>query len=95
MQHLLRRGDDAHHRAVFGYQHIAAAHGLAARQEDGQFAALRVGCGKAAFLAHVPVEFDGRCTLQQDTGQAFALGDEFLEGEHLGICGLRWRQWGT
>ena len=39
VQHRLRRGDNAHQRAVFGHQHVAAAHHVAARQENAQRAA--------------------------------------------------------
>ena len=38
-QYLLRCGDDAHHGAIFGHQHITASHGLPMGQKDGQFAA--------------------------------------------------------
>ena len=57
--HRLRCGDHADQRAVFGHQHIAAAHQGATGQKDAQLAPGRVGSGEAAFLAHVPVEFDG------------------------------------
>jgi hypothetical protein len=81
-QHLLRCGDHAHHTAVFGHQHITAAHGLAAWQEDGQGAALAVGGGKAAFLAHVPVELYRRGASEQHRGEALALGEEFGDLDH-------------
>lgn len=82
LQHALGRGNRTDQRAVFGHQHVAAAHGLAARQKDGQFAALAVGGGKARLLAHVPVQLDGGGALQQHFGQALALGQEFVDGQH-------------
>ncbi len=84
LEHLLRCGNHAHHGAIFGDQHIAAAHGLAAWQKDGQFTALAVGGGKARFLAHIPVQLHGGSTLEQHAGQALALalGKEFVDGQH-------------
>ena len=82
LQHALGCGNRTDQRAVFGHQYVAAAHGLAARQEDGQFAPLAVGGGKARFLAHVPVQLDGGGALQQHFGQALALGKQFMDGQH-------------
>ena len=78
----LRRSDDADHGAVFGHQHVTAAHQGAAWQEDAQLAPGGVSGGKAAFLAHFPVQFDGAGALDQHGGQAFALGDEFGGLDH-------------
>jgi len=81
-QHRLGRGLYADHRAVFGDQHIAATHRGAARQEHAQCASLAVSGVEAAFLAHIPVEFDGGGALEQDGREAAALGHEFVGGEH-------------
>ena len=81
-QHRLWRGNHADHGAVFGHQHIAAAHQRAARQEDAQFAPGRVSGGEAAFLAHVPVEFDGGGALEQHRGETVALGEKFGDLDH-------------
>jgi len=81
-QHVLRRSFDADQRAVFGHQHIAAAHHRTTRQEHPQRTALAVGRIKAAFLAGVPVQGEGVGALDQHAGQALALGHEFGAGEH-------------
>ena len=81
-QHRLGRCNHADHGAVFGHQHIAAAHQRAAWQEDTQFAPGGVGGGKAAFLAHVPVEFDRGGALEQDGREALALGEKFGDLDH-------------
>ena len=81
-QHGLRRRNHAHQRAVFGYQHIAAAHQGAARQKNAQFAPGRIGGRKTAFLANVPVEFDRGGTLEQNGCKALAMGDEFGDLDH-------------
>ncbi len=81
-QHRLRRGLHAHQRAVFGHQHIAAAHHGATRQEHTQLAARAVGRVKAAFLAGVPVEGDGAGALDQHAGQTAALRHEFGAEDH-------------
>jgi hypothetical protein len=82
-QHRLGRRHHADHGAVFGHQHVTAAHGGAAGQEDTQGAALAVGGVEAAFLTHIPVEFDGGSTLEQHRGQTLALREEFVDGQHL------------
>jgi hypothetical protein len=69
-------------RTILGYQHIAAAHHCAAREKHAQRAALAVGRVKAAFLAHVPVQFDAGSTLEQHGRQALALGDQFVDSQH-------------
>ena len=84
-QHRLRRGQHAHQRAIVDHQHVATAHQGAARQEHAQRAALRIGGLEAAFLTHVPVEFDGGSAFEQHRGQATALGDEFVDGQHRRI----------
>ena len=81
-QHRLRCSLHPDEAAVFGQQHVAPAHGGATGQKHAQGAALAVGGVKAAFLAHVPVEFDGGCPFEQHSGQALALGNEFGAGEH-------------
>ncbi len=83
-QHRLICSHDTHHGAVFGHQDIAATHQGASGQEDAQLAALAVGGVKTAFLAHVPIEFNGGGALEQHGGQALALGEEFVDGEHAG-----------
>lgn len=86
-QDRLGRGDHADHAAVFGHQHVAAAHDGAAGQEDAEFAPGGVGGGEAAFLAHVPVEFDGGGALEQYGREAVALEKEFVGGQHVGVLG--------
>ncbi|MCY1375066.1 hypothetical protein D9M69_624500 [compost metagenome] len=81
-QHRLRRRDHAHQRPVFRDQHVTTAHRGTARQEDADLPALRVGGVETAFLAHIPVEFDGGGTLEQHGREAAALGHEFVGGEH-------------
>ena len=81
-EHGLGRCNHADHGAVFGHQHIATAHQRAAWQEDAQLAPGGVGSGEAAFLAHVPVEFDGGGTLEQHRGETLALGEEFGDLDH-------------
>lgn len=82
VQHFLRRCNDAHHRAIFGHQHITTAHCLATGQEHCQFTALVVGSGKAGFLTDIPIELHGGSAFQQNAGQALALGKEFVHGQH-------------
>ena len=86
-QHGLRRGDHADERAIFAHQHITTAGCLAARQKYAQGATLAVGGVETAFLAYVPIEFDVRGALQQRRGQAAALQDEFVGGQHGGLGG--------
>ena len=83
-QYRLRRGDHAHQRAVFGHQYIATAHGGAAGQKDAQCAARRVGGVEAAFLAHVPVQFNRGSAFEQHRRQPGASRHEFVDGEHGG-----------
>ena len=82
MQHFLRRGQHADQAAVFGHQYIAAAHSLAAWQEDGELATLAVGGGKAALLTYVPVQFHGRGAFEDDGGKALALEQQFVGSQH-------------
>ena len=82
VQNRLWCGEDAHQRAVLEYQHIAAAHHMAALQEHAHQPPARVSGFEAALLAYVPVECDGRCAFEQNGGQAVALGDDFGGGEH-------------
>ena len=70
--------DDADQRAVLGHQHVAATQQRAARQKHTDRAPLAVGGAQAAFLAHVPVEFDTGRALDQRRRQAPALRDEFV-----------------
>ena len=86
-QHRLGCGDHADHAAVLGHQHVAPAHDGAAGQEHAEFAPGGVGGGEAAFLAHVPVEFDGGGALEQHGREAVALGKEFVGGQHVGVLG--------
>jgi hypothetical protein len=81
-QHRLRRGNHLDHGAVFGDQHVAAAHQRAARQEHAQLAAQRVGRVEAAFLAHVPVELNGGGAFNEDGGEARALRNDFGNLKH-------------
>ena len=81
-QHGLRCGQHADQRTVFGHQHVAAARGGAARQKNPEVAALRIGGVEAAFLPHVPVEFDRGGAFEQHRGQPVALGNEFGNLEH-------------
>ena len=81
-QHRLGGGNDLDQRAVFGNEHIPPAHQRAAWQKDAQGTACGVGGVKAAFLAHVPVEFDAGGAFEEHRGQAGALGDEFGGCQH-------------
>jgi hypothetical protein len=83
LQHGLGRGLGHDQRAVFGHHHIATAHDGATGQKDAKAAALAVGGVKTAFLAHVPVQLDGSGALDEDCGQALALGDAFGDLEHF------------
>lgn len=88
--HRLRGGQHADQRAIFGQQHVAAAHGRAARQEDTDAAACTVGGFEAALLAHIPVQQQRRSTLEQHGGETPAGRDELGSGEHGGLlAGLR------
>ena len=80
--HGLRRGLHCHQRAVSGHQHVATPHHAAAGQEDGQRAALAVLRVEAAFLARVPVQRQRGGAFHEHRGQATALGDEFVDGQH-------------
>ena len=71
-QHLLWRRLHAHQRAVFEHQHIATAHQGAAWQEHTQGTAVGVGRIKAAFLTHVPIEFDRGSAFDKCSGQTVA-----------------------
>ena len=82
-QDRLRRRDDLDHGTIFGNQHITAAHQGAARQEDAELAAQRVGRLEAAFLADIPVEFDCGCALEQNGRQAGALRHDFGNLKHV------------
>ena len=81
-QHVLRRGQHPHQRAVFGHQHITTAHHSATRQKHTELTPRAVGRIKATFLAGVPVEGDGAGALHQHAGQATALGHEFGAEDH-------------
>lgn len=81
-QHGLRRGPDLDQRAIVGHQYIAATHHRAARQKNAELPTLRVGALKAASLADVPIQFNGRSAFEQHTGQTGTLGDEFGDVEH-------------
>ena len=76
-QHRLRRGQHLEQRAVFAYQHIAAAHHLPALQEYADTAAAGVSGFEAAFLPHIPVQRDRGCAFEQGIGQTVALAYEF------------------
>ena len=76
-QHRLRRGQHFEQRAVFAYQHIAAAHHLPALQEYADTAAAGVSGFEAAFLPHIPVQRDRGCAFEQGIGQTVALAYEF------------------
>ncbi|MPN18369.1 hypothetical protein SDC9_165729 [bioreactor metagenome] len=78
----MRGGQHADQAAVFGHQHIAAAHGLAAWQKDGQLATLAVGGGKAALLTQIPVQFHGRGAFEDDGGKALTLEQQFVGSQH-------------
>lgn len=81
-QQGLRRRDHPHQRAVLAHQHVAAAHGRAARQEDAEFAPLAVHGLEAALLARVPVERHGGGALEQHRGQAGAARQQFGDLDH-------------
>ena len=46
LEDFLRSGNDPHHGAVFCHQYIAAAHGLAMWEKNGQSTALAISGGK-------------------------------------------------
>jgi hypothetical protein len=85
-QHRLRRGDHPDQRAVLDDQDVAAPHRGAARQEHPEVPALRIGGVEAAFLAHVPVEFDDGGAFEQHGGEAAAARHEFVDVEHGVEC---------
>ena len=85
-QHGLWRGHHFEQRAVFAHQHIATAHHLAALQKHAHLPPSTVGGFKAAFLPHIPVQRDGRCTFQEHRCQAVAIANEFGEMDH----GVQW-----
>ena len=81
-QHALRRSLHADQGAVFGHQHIAAAHHAAARQKYAHAAAQGV-CGfEAAFLAQVPVQRHRGGAFHEDLRQALALRNQFGGLQH-------------
>ena len=81
-QYVLRCSLHANERAVFGHQHIAAAHHGAAQQKHTQCSACAVGGIKAAFLAGIPIQRNGVGAFNQHTGQATALRHEFGANDH-------------
>ncbi len=82
-QHRLRCGQHPDHGTVFGDQHITAAHQRAARQKNAELPTQGVGRVEAAFLAHVPVEFDSGCTFDEDGGKACAARNNFGNLNHV------------
>ncbi len=82
-QHRLWRSNHADERAILGHQHITPTHGSAARQEHAHATARGVGGIKAAFLAHIPIEFDRGRAFEQHGSQARALGHKFGDLEHV------------
>jgi hypothetical protein len=88
--HWLLRRMHHDHRAIDGYQHVAAAHQRAAGQEHAERAALRIGRVEAAFLAHVPIELDARGALDEHGREAARLGDQLVDGEHGRWSGAAW-----
>ena len=81
-QHALRRSLHADQRAVFGHQHIAAAHHAAAWQKHAHAAAQGVDGFEAAFLAQVPVQRHRGGAFHEDLRQALALGNQFGNVQH-------------
>ena len=71
-------------RAVLGHQDVAAAHDVAARQEDADMAALAVNAVEAAFLPGVPIECDAGSAFEQHRRQALAAGNQFVDGQKHG-----------
>jgi len=82
-QHRLGCGFHTDQTAIFSHHHIAPTDDGAPRQEDAQRPPQAVGGVKAALLPDVPVERDRGCLLEQDRRQATALGDEFVDGQHV------------
>ena len=72
-QHRLGRRNHPDHGAIFGKQYVATSDQRAAWQKYAKLAAQRVGRLKAAFLAHIPVELDGRGAFDKHRRQAGAL----------------------
>ena len=85
-QHRLRAGHDDDEAAVFCHQHVAATQYVAARQQHADVAPEAVLGEEAAFLAHVPVQFQTGCALQQHACQPGALGNAFGGLQH-GVVG--------
>ena len=81
-QHRLRRGNHPTSEPSSATSTSPPRTTRAARQEHAELAAQRIGGVKAAFLAHVPVEFDGGGAFEQHRGQAGALGHEFGDLKH-------------
>ena len=55
-QHILRRGDHAHQRAIVGDQHVAVAQHRAARQHQRHFLTVIQRCGQTALAAVIEGE---------------------------------------
>ncbi len=81
-QHGLGCGQHFEQGAVFTHQHIATAHHLATLQKNTHLAPRTVSGFEAAFLPHIPVQCDGRCTFQEHRCQAVAIANEFGEMDH-------------
>ncbi len=83
-----RLGGGAHadQGAVFGDEHVRAAHHGAPGQKDAERAAQRVHGVEAALLTHVPVQFDVRGAAQQDRGETFTSGQELADVEHGAVA---------
>ena len=84
-QHRLGGSEDTDQGSVFGHQHITTAHRCAPGQEDTQHAPGGIAAFEAAFLASVPVQFDGGCALEQHRRQALATSHPFVDSEHRGF----------
>jgi hypothetical protein len=75
--HRLRRGDHLDQRAVLGHQHVAAAHHLAARQEDAERRPCESSASKRLFCA-CPSRARRGGALEQHAAQALACGISLL-----------------
>jgi hypothetical protein len=84
-QHRLRSGKHAHKRIVFSHQHVAPAHGSAARQIYAKRPTGRIDAVKPAFLAGIPTQHDRTCAQQYGGRENPALRDDFGDEKHGGI----------
>ncbi len=74
-------------RAIFGDEDVAAADDAAAREEDADAAAGRIGRLETAFLARVPVERDDGGAANQRRRETMTGADELAGDEERHVAG--------